>query len=90
MIIYVKVITNILSVLGTSYNYDCFDEYIRRGDNHFSFCTLCNTYKNKSVTNVRYHIETKHFPGTFVYQCLVCGKKLDSKIRFRDHSRICL
>ena len=38
---------------------------------------------------MRYHIEAKHFPGTFQYPCMSCGKSLNSKISFRDHARFC-
>ena len=65
-----------------------FDVYITKEWPYY-YCNFCQTKKDKSITNIRYHIETKHYPGTFIYPCSVCGKNLDSKIRFRDHSKVC-
>eukprot|EP00092_Neocalanus_flemingeri_P030149 GFUD01032727.1.p1 GENE.GFUD01032727.1~~GFUD01032727.1.p1 ORF type:complete len:831 (+),score=176.79 GFUD01032727.1:54-2546(+) len=52
-------------------------------------CTVCGVFRNKSITNVRCHIESKHFPGRFTYTCQICGKQCKSKTAFRDHSQSC-
>jgi len=41
-------------------------------------CTLCSNFSHNSQANVRNHIESKHFPGTFVYTCQLCGKQSPS------------
>jgi len=41
-------------------------------------CTLCSNFSHSSQANVRNHIESKHFPGTFVYTCQLCGKQSPS------------
>ena len=71
------------------YNYKQFDTYVLR-DGGICYCTLCD-FKNNSVTNVRYHIECKHYPGTYSYPCPAynCGKILNSKSSYRHHIRDC-
>ena len=73
-------------ILGN--DYEQFNDYIRRTKSYYH-CTSCKSYKNKSMVNVREHIEAKHFPGTFQYPCLSCGKSLTSMLAFRDHARQC-
>jgi len=41
-------------------------------------CTLCTSFSHSAQANVRNHIESKHFPGTFVYTCQICGKQSPS------------
>eukprot|EP00092_Neocalanus_flemingeri_P095656 GFUD01121704.1.p1 GENE.GFUD01121704.1~~GFUD01121704.1.p1 ORF type:complete len:316 (+),score=78.46 GFUD01121704.1:62-1009(+) len=41
-------------------------------------CTLCSNFSHTYQANVRNHIESKHFPGTFVYTCQLCGKQSPS------------
>ena len=70
------------------HNYEQFDSYIRR-DGTFCVCNICHKYKNKSITNVRYHIEAKHFPGVFQHICLICSKTVNSKMSLINHNRFC-
>ena len=65
-----------------------FDVYIAR-DGPVRICTICGLFKNKTITNVRCHIESKHFPGIFNYTCQICAKVCNSKTAFRDHSQSC-
>ena len=68
--------------------YEMFDTYIeRQGVNNC--CTYCNIFKAKSITKVRYHLESKHFPGTFNYPC-ICGKNLKSKYSYNAHIKVCV
>ena len=78
----------IISGFEFFYNYEQFDTYIRRED-YFCHCTFCDKYKNRSVTNVRYHVEAKHFPGTFLYPCSRCNKNFNSKTSYLGHGRYC-
>ena len=41
-------------------------------------CSLCNLLSHRSKINVRNHIESVHFPGSFTYQCQQCGKECSS------------
>jgi len=56
-----------------------FDQYIKR-DGLYAQCSLCGGSRNKSITNVRCHVESKHFPGIFSYTCAYCAKVLYSKM----------
>jgi len=48
-------------------------------------CGICFQYSNKSSTNVRNHIESKHFPGMFSYKCDWCDKIYNSKQAVDKH-----
>jgi len=65
-----------------------FDMFVTR-DGPICVCTLCGVFRNRTITNVRCHIESKHFPGTFTYSCQICGKQCNSKTSLRDHSQSC-
>merc|ERR1712059_35807 len=65
-----------------------FDVYVRK-EGQVKVCSLCGIFKNKTVTNVRCHIESKHFPGTFTYSCEICAKVCNSKTSYRDHMQTC-
>ena len=69
-----------------------FNKYIQRNARG-PFCGVCHQFSNKSVTNVRNHVESKHFPNMFDYQCNQCEmtvgtrKALDSH-RQRNHKNM--
>jgi hypothetical protein len=42
-------------------------------------CGLCFQFRHMWKTNVRNHVEMKHFKGTFVYTCSTCGQPKSSK-----------
>lgn len=65
-----------------------FDVYVAR-EGPLRVCSLCGVFKNRTITNVRNHIESKHFPGIFNYTCTICNKVLGSKTSFRDHTQSC-
>ena len=52
------------------------DSYVGKSG-QWRYCMLCNTKKDKSVTNVRYHIEAIHFAGTFEYPCDRCARSFN-------------
>ena len=52
-------------------------------------CGLCFQYSNSSVTNVRNHIESKHFPGMMSYTCQMCGKIFSTKQSMDKHRIRC-
>jgi len=76
---------------GGNYNFksqEDFDMFVTR-EGPVCVCTLCGVFRNKTITNVRCHIESKHFPGTFTYSCPICGKQCNSKTSLRDHNSFC-
>jgi len=48
-------------------------------------CGLCNKFSHASRTNVRNHVESKHFPNAFSYQCEICGQSFPSKNNVQLH-----
>jgi len=48
-------------------------------------CTLCNKFGHQSKTNVRNHVESKHFPNVFSYTCEQCGQSFPSKNNVQLH-----
>ena len=48
-------------------------------------CTICKLFSHPGRTNVRNHVESKHFPNSFVYKCELCEKTLPSKGSLQMH-----
>lgn len=65
-----------------------FDQFVVR-ESAVCVCALCGLFRNKTITNVRCHIESRHFPGTFQYACDLCGKMVNSRTSLRDHTAAC-
>jgi len=42
-------------------------------------CNICSDYTNNGRNHVRNHVESKHFPNTFQYQCPQCDKTCNTK-----------
>jgi len=42
-------------------------------------CGVCSEYTNNGRNHVRNHVESKHFPNTFQYQCPQCDKTCNTK-----------
>ena len=65
------------------------DQYIRKGNeedsfsSHF-FCTICGK-GNSQKNNVRNHVESIHFAGSFVYNCDHCDKSFNGKNSLSVH-----
>ena len=47
-------------------------------------CTLCSNANSKKQTMVN-HVESVHFPGTFLYTCKYCGKEYNAKNSLNVH-----
>jgi len=37
------------------------------------FCSICQLYRKRGKADVRNHIESKHFPNSFTYNCHICS-----------------
>jgi hypothetical protein len=62
-----------------------FDRYIAKEESGYKSCLLCGGVRNKTITNVRMHVEAKHFPGSFVYTCHMCGQRFTNRIALQNH-----
>lgn len=62
-------------------------QYIERvnvdGFNKFK-CTLCGKI-NAQKAHTENHIESIHFPGTFVYDCKYCGLRFTGRNKLYMH-----
>ena len=53
-------------------------------------CDLCSKIvKTKHKDNLLSHLESKHFPGMFSYECQQCGKKYNCRKSLTNHSSFC-
>jgi len=53
-------------------------------------CGVCHTFSHHSKTNVLRHIESKHFPNAFLYQCTSCGVAKQTKTALKRHMSKCI
>ena len=52
-------------------------------------CTMCGKVGNDRG-NLRKHVESLHFPGSFVYTCKHCSEDFDTKTKLNNHvMRVC-
>ena len=78
-----------VTLLGSEFQcIEDFDRLIVR-DGIEKVCSLCGVFRNKTITNVRCHIEAKHYPGLFSYTCEGCRKLCRTKNAFMQHKKIC-
>eukprot|EP00088_Acartia_fossae_P016527 TRINITY_DN19254_c0_g1_i1.p1 TRINITY_DN19254_c0_g1~~TRINITY_DN19254_c0_g1_i1.p1 ORF type:complete len:103 (+),score=15.10 TRINITY_DN19254_c0_g1_i1:1-309(+) len=55
----------------------------RSGKMHY--CTLCPKFKCKNKSQVRCHVEEKHFKGYFKHYCKYCNDPFDCKTSLSNH-----
>ena len=70
------------------------DQFIEKNAEGRMQCTICKDFSHNSRSHVRNHIESKHFPNTFSYDCPYenCGKifytfQAIQKHKSRDHKQ---
>ena len=67
-----------------------FDKYIipnQTAGGHS--CSLCLQFTHVAKSNVRNHVESRHFPNSFVYNCDHCGHNLGTKKALQRHKARC-
>lgn len=63
-----------------------FDKYIDKEPSDVGYyCNICEQYRKRARCDVRNHIESRHFPNSFVYNCPVCGKEFNTHQAFAKH-----
>jgi len=62
--------------------------YVVKGEDGLNgwLCTICGK-NNTQKCNVLSHVESAHFPGTFLYTCSYCAKELKTKNALNIHIR---
>ena len=48
-------------------------------------CKICEKMMSGSYSDAVNHVENVHFPGSFVYDCPVCGDSFRSKQSLNNH-----
>ena len=78
------------SSLGKITKPEDFDKYIipnQTAGGHS--CSLCLQFTHVAKSNVRNHVESRHFPNSFVYNCDHCGHNLGTKKALQRHKARC-
>jgi len=64
-----------------------FNQFVQRNDMGVPMCGICYKFTNKSLSNVRNHIESKHYPNTFSYNCKFCSSVFGTYNSLNMHER---
>ena len=70
-------------------SHDDFKNFVSKDDSGNHYCIICNAFKHKSCSNVVNHIESKHFPNSFVYTCKYCVKQFNARNSLNVHVSKC-
>jgi len=69
---------------------DDLKKYILREPvTRLNVCGICSNFKHKVITNVREHIESKHYSHMFTYECKFCQKTFNTKMGLAKHKPKC-
>ena len=60
------------------------EQYVLTAEDGFYYCGICNQSMNKK-SNIRQHVESKHFPNLFSYQCPECSHVVGSRKALERH-----
>ena len=52
-------------------------------------CSICSVFRHNTKHHVRNHVESKHFPNSFVYSCPTCGKEVSTRKALERHKTSC-
>ena len=64
-----------------------FKKYIVRTDRGQT-CSICHSFSHSSKSNVRKHIESRHFPNSFSYSCPNCATVVGTQMALDKHMAI--
>jgi len=76
------------SQLGVLQSPEDFNQYVVTGERGPT-CGICRAFSHHSKTNVKRHIESKHFPDSFLYSCPSCGMAKNTKTALDLHLSKC-
>ena len=63
-----------------------FENYVTKTSMGIPMCTICE-YTQNQYSVVKNHVESKHFPNTFQYDCPLCSKHFGTSNAFVIHKR---
>lgn len=52
-------------------------------------CGICHSFTHRSKYTVQNHIESKHFPNSFLYNCPNCQKTVTTREALGNHKKKC-
>jgi len=52
-------------------------------------CSVCSVFRHNTKHHVRNHVESKHFPNSFLYSCPTCGKEVTTRKALERHKTAC-
>ena len=81
----ISLILNCPHFIGTIQNFEDFDQFIVRSEKGSRQCGLCFNFESKDTWDLRNHIEARHFPDTFNYQCPECSIVLRTNKAYKNH-----
>jgi len=64
-----------------------FNQFIARNVSGSYDCSICHSFSHRSVTTVRNHVESRHFPNSFSYSCTQCEMTFGTKTNLENHKR---
>jgi len=64
-----------------------FNQFIGRNANGSYDCSICQSFSHRSVSTVRNHVESRHFPNSFSYSCTQCEMTFGTKTNLENHKR---
>ena len=76
-----------MQLAGIPQRFEDLDQYIGVKIDGRWPCGICFAFKHQWKANVRNHIESKHFPGTFTHLCPLCGEACGSRQSLENHKR---
>ena len=77
------------AAMKNSTHLQVFDQHILTAEDGSFSCGICyrSLKCSRSSYNARRHVEAKHFPNTFAYQCTQCPRVMGSKSAWDNHRR---
>ena len=63
------------------------DQYVLSSEDGSFYCGICNQAMKKK-DNLKRHIESKHFPNIFSYQCPECSVVVGSRAALSNHCEV--
>jgi len=70
-------------LISTAEDFDNFIE--KEPEDQGYFCSICFAFRKRGKADVRNHVESKHFPNTFNYNCDVCGLTVGTNTALKRH-----
>jgi len=68
---------------------DDLRKYIVTDQTGLSTCAICHSFSHRSKYDCQNHIESRHFPNSFLYNCQKCHKTVSTRKALVRHTASC-